>query len=81
MHALRQSVISSYGVPVLSVAVVCAVMLSALVPETAEIPRLIVYSVAAAFVGSLSAKQRSATEALRESEQRFRDYIALPGMP
>jgi len=45
-----------------------------LVPQTAEIPRLIVFSLAAVFVGSLSAKQRSATEALRESEQRFRDY-------
>ena len=42
--------------------------------ETAEIPRLVVFSVAALFVGSLSAGQRSATEALRESEQRFREY-------
>jgi PAS domain S-box-containing protein len=42
--------------------------------ETAEIPRLVVFSLAAFFVGSLSAGQRSATEALRESEQRFRDY-------
>jgi PAS domain S-box-containing protein len=41
---------------------------------TAEIPRLVVFSLAALFVGSLSAGQRSATEALRESEQRFRDY-------
>jgi PAS domain S-box-containing protein len=45
-----------------------------LVPETAGIPRLIVFALAAVFVGSLSARQRSATEALRESEQRFRDY-------
>ena len=45
-----------------------------LVPETDEIPRLIVFSLATVFVGSLSARQRSATEALRESEQRFRDY-------
>jgi PAS domain S-box-containing protein len=41
---------------------------------TAEIPRLVVFSVAALFVGCLSAGQRSATEALRESEQRFREY-------
>jgi len=109
MHALRQPVISSYGVPVLSVGAVliiggwldlylqaapvslfiCAVMFSAwfggfrpgllatilsilafkyyfvpsihsLVPETAEIPRLIVFSLAAVFVGFLSARQRSA---------------------
>ncbi len=45
-----------------------------LVPETVEIPRLIVFSLAALFVGSLSARQRAVTEALRESEQRFRDY-------
>ncbi len=45
-----------------------------LVLGTAEIPRLIVFSLAALFVGSLSARQRNATEALRESEQRFRDY-------
>ena len=45
-----------------------------LVPETAEIPRLIVFSLAALFVGSLSARQRSVAAALRESEQRFRDY-------
>jgi PAS domain S-box-containing protein len=43
-------------------------------PEIAEIPRLVVFALAAFFVGSLSASQRSATEALRESEQRFRDY-------
>ena len=42
--------------------------------ETAEIPRAVVFALAAFFVGSLSAGQRSATEALRESEQRFRDY-------
>ncbi len=41
---------------------------------TAEIPRLAVFSVAALFVGCLSAGQRSATEALRVSEQRFREY-------
>jgi PAS domain S-box-containing protein len=45
-----------------------------LAPEIAEIPRLAVFSLAAFFVRSLSAGQRSATEALRESEQRFRDY-------
>src|SRR6266478_2984757 len=45
-----------------------------LIPETAEIPRLIVFSLAALFVGSLTARQQSATEALRESEQRLRDY-------
>jgi PAS domain S-box-containing protein len=43
--------------------------------ETVEIPRLAVFSLAALFVGSLSARQRSAAEALRESEQRFRDYV------
>jgi PAS domain S-box-containing protein len=48
--------------------------IDSLVPETAEIPRLIVFSLAAAFVGYLSARQQSATETLRASEQRFRDY-------
>src|SRR6266404_1820287 len=42
--------------------------------EPAEIPRAVVFALAAFFVGSLSAGQRRATEALRESEQRFRDY-------
>lgn len=42
--------------------------------EIAEIPRVVVFALAAFFVGSLSAGQRRATEALRESEQRFRDY-------
>ena len=42
--------------------------------EVSEIPRVVVFALAAFFVGSLSASQRSATEALRESEQRFRDY-------
>jgi PAS domain S-box-containing protein len=42
--------------------------------EIAEIPRAVVFALAAFFVGSLSASQRSTTEALRESEQRFRDY-------
>jgi PAS domain S-box-containing protein len=42
--------------------------------EITEIPRLIVFLFAAFFVASLSAGQRSAAEALRESEQRFRDY-------
>jgi len=42
--------------------------------ETAEIPRAVVFALAAFFVGSLSAGQRSATEALQTSEQRFRDY-------
>ena len=42
--------------------------------EVAEIPRAVVFALAAFFVGSLSASQRSTTEALRESEQRFRDY-------
>jgi PAS domain S-box-containing protein len=45
-----------------------------LVPEVDEIPRLIVFALAAVFVGSLAARQQNATEALRESEQRFRDY-------
>jgi PAS domain S-box-containing protein len=39
-----------------------------------ELPRAVVFALAAFFVGSLSARQRSAVEALRESEQRFRDY-------
>jgi PAS domain S-box-containing protein len=43
--------------------------------ESAQIPRLVVFSLAALFVGCLSAGQRSATEALRKSEQRFRDYV------
>ena len=34
--------------------------------EVAEIPRVVVFALAAFFVGSLSASQRSATEALRE---------------
>lgn len=42
--------------------------------ETAEIPRVIVFALAAFFVGSLTAGQRSAAEALRQSERRFRDY-------
>jgi len=42
--------------------------------EIAEIPRLVIFALAAFFVGSLSAGQRSSAEALRESEQRFRDY-------
>src|SRR5258706_6587156 len=42
--------------------------------EVAQIPRVILFALAAFFVGSLSAGQRRATEALRESEQRFRDY-------
>jgi PAS domain S-box-containing protein len=48
--------------------------ISAWTPEIAEIPRLVVFALAVSFVGSLSARQRRATEALRESEQRFRDY-------
>src|SRR5205807_3074183 len=39
-----------------------------------ELPRAVVFALAAFFVGTLSARQRSAVEALRESEQRFRDY-------
>lgn len=42
--------------------------------ELAEIPRVGVFALAAFFVASLSGRQRRATEALRESEQRFRDY-------
>jgi signal transduction histidine kinase len=42
---------------------------------TAEIPRLVVFPLSAFFVGFLSARQRSTTEALRESEQRYRNYI------
>ena len=42
--------------------------------DSAEIPRVIVFALAAFFVGLLSASQRSKTEALRKSEQRFRDY-------
>jgi PAS domain S-box-containing protein len=42
---------------------------------TAEIPRLVVFPLTAFFVGFLSARQRSTTEALRESEQRYRNYI------
>jgi PAS domain S-box-containing protein len=45
-----------------------------LTPQIDEIPRLVAFSLAAVFVGSLSAGQRSAAEALRGSEQRFRDY-------
>jgi PAS domain S-box-containing protein len=48
--------------------------LYSLAVATAEIPRLVVFLLAALFVGSLSAGQRNATKALRESEQRFRDY-------
>lgn len=48
--------------------------LYSLAPESTEVPRLIVFSLAAFFVGILSARQRSATEALRETEERFRDY-------
>jgi PAS domain S-box-containing protein len=123
---LKQPVILSYGVSVVSVGVtlivalrldlylqaapvsllICAVMFSAwfggfrpgmiamvlsvlafqyyFVPpihslslEPVQIPRVIVFALAAFFVGSLSAKQRSATEALRRSEQRFRDYAEI----
>jgi len=42
---------------------------------TVEIPRLVVFPLTAFFVGFLSARQRSTTEALRESEQRYRDYM------
>jgi PAS domain S-box-containing protein len=45
-----------------------------LVLVTAEAPRLVLFALTALFVGALSAGQRSATVALRESEQRFRDY-------
>ncbi len=44
----------------------------AVVPS--EIPRLVVFLLAALFVTCLSVAERSATKALRESEQRFRDY-------
>src|SRR6267142_1501835 len=42
--------------------------------EITEIPRLTVFLFAAFFVAALTAGQRRAAEALRESEQRFRDY-------
>ncbi len=42
--------------------------------EITEIPRVMVFLFAAFFVASLSAGQRGAAEALRESEERFRDY-------
>jgi len=42
--------------------------------ELTELPRVMLFTVAAFLVGTLSARQRSATEALRRSEQRFRDY-------
>src|SRR3954451_11872400 len=42
--------------------------------DVTEIPRVMVFALAAFVVGSVSARQRSATEALRDSEQRFRDY-------
>jgi PAS domain-containing protein len=38
-------------------------------------PRAALFAPAALLVGSLSARQRSAGEALRKSEQRYRDYI------
>jgi PAS domain S-box-containing protein len=37
-------------------------------PKTDEIPRLVVFTMSALFVGSLSAAQRSATESLRRTE-------------
>ena len=36
-------------------------------PKTAEIPRLVIFTVSALFVGSLSAAERSATESLRRA--------------
>jgi PAS domain S-box-containing protein len=42
--------------------------------ETAEIPRSVVFALAAFLVAVLAAGQRSATDHLRESEERFRDY-------
>jgi PAS domain S-box-containing protein len=42
--------------------------------DVAEIPRMVVFALAAFFVGSLSASQKRTAEALRASEQRFRDY-------
>jgi len=39
-----------------------------LAPETAEIPRLVLFSLAACFVGSLNAAQRRTAAALLESE-------------
>ena len=43
--------------------------------DRAEIPRVVVFVLAAFFVAFLSAGQRRATEALRRSERRFRDYV------
>jgi PAS domain S-box-containing protein len=48
--------------------------LHSLAVPVVEIPRLAVFSVAALFVCSVSAGQKNAVTALRESEQRFRDY-------
>jgi K+-sensing histidine kinase KdpD len=45
-----------------------------LAPATAEAPRLVLFSVTALFVVSVSAGQRNAAKALRASEQRFRDF-------
>src|SRR5258707_6632929 len=42
-------------------------------PKTEEIPRLVIFTVSALFVGSLSAAERSATESLR----RARDDLKL----
>lgn len=42
--------------------------------EAAEVPRAVIFALAAFFVASLSAGQRTATEKLRDSELRFRDY-------
>jgi C4-dicarboxylate-specific signal transduction histidine kinase len=44
-------------------------------PKTEEIPRLVIFTVSALFVGTLSAAQRSATESLRRARDDLRKTV------
>jgi PAS domain-containing protein len=65
----------TYGVPCLAFIYYFVPPTYSFAVETAQIPRAALFAPAALLVGSLSARQRSAGEALRKSEQRYRDYI------
>src|ERR1700674_3879489 len=44
-------------------------------PKPDEIPRLVIFTVSALFVGSLSAAQRSATESLRRARDDLKETV------
>src|SRR5260370_37559516 len=44
-------------------------------PKTEEIPRLVIFTVSALFVGSLSAAERSATESLRHARDELKATV------